>query len=161
MNYRDSKLTRLLKDALSGNCRTVMIAHVSPASAHRDESRNTLIYADRANKISNKVEQNVLDVSYLHVAQYRDIISDLKSEISRLRNKMKEDMSKKTESTAKETSNNTRGSDFRSLREKIVFAFKEQMRLRCVITSAINERSSRFNRDLINQFLCFCVKKTA
>jgi len=28
--YRDSKLTRLLKDSLGGNCRTVMIAHVSP-----------------------------------------------------------------------------------------------------------------------------------
>ena len=28
--YRDSKLTRLLKDSLGGNCRTVMIANVSP-----------------------------------------------------------------------------------------------------------------------------------
>ncbi|XP_011154857.1 kinesin-like protein KIF19 [Harpegnathos saltator] len=126
VNYRDSKLTRLLKDALSGNCRTVMIAHVSPASAHRDESKNTLIYADRANKISNKVERNVLDVSYLHVAQYRDIISDLKSEISRLRNKMKEERPKKVEEKEPEKHDN----DFRSLREKIVSAFKEQMRLR-------------------------------
>ena len=31
VNYRDSKLTRLLKDALSGNCHTVMVAHISPA----------------------------------------------------------------------------------------------------------------------------------
>jgi len=55
VNYRDSKLTRLLKDALSGNCQTVMIAHISPADRHRDESRNTLVYADRAKNISNKV----------------------------------------------------------------------------------------------------------
>ena len=55
VNYRDSKLTRLLKDALSGNCRTVMIAHVSPAAVHKDESRNTLLYADRAKNILNKV----------------------------------------------------------------------------------------------------------
>ncbi|XP_067212902.1 kinesin-like protein KIF19 [Linepithema humile] len=129
VNYRDSKLTRLLKEALSGNCRTVMIAHVSPVNAQRDESRNTLIYADRANKISNKVERNVLDVSYLHVAQYRDVINDLKSEISRLRNKMQDDRPKRTESE-KETADNARGNDFRSLREKIVSAFKEQMRLR-------------------------------
>ncbi|XP_025266551.1 kinesin-like protein KIF19 [Camponotus floridanus] len=129
VNYRDSKLTRLLKDALCGNCRTVMIVHVSPASAHRDESKNTLMYADRANRISNKVEQNVLDVSYLHVAQYRDIISDLKNEISRLRNKMKSDRPKRME-TEEKMSDNTHGNDFRSLREKIVFAFKEQMRLR-------------------------------
>ncbi|XP_043675937.1 kinesin-like protein KIF19 isoform X2 [Vespula pensylvanica] len=127
VNYRDSKLTRLLKDALGGNCRTVMIAHVSPASVHRDESKNTLNYADRANKISNKVERNVLDVSYLHVAQYRDIISDLKSEISRLRNKMKED---RPSDRYDEKEQDVHGSDFRSLRERIVSAFKEQMRLR-------------------------------
>jgi len=131
VNYRDSKLTRLLKEALSGNCRTVMIAHVSPANAHRDESRNTLIYADRANKISNKIERNVLDVSYLHVTQYRDVINDLKSEISRLRNKMKDNIPKRTE-LEREAPDNVRGNDFRSLREKIVSVFKEQMRLRCV-----------------------------
>ena len=74
VNYRDSKLTRqeherdphlykmmhidcfrLLKDTLNGNCHTVMIAHISPADKHRDESRNTLVYADRAKNISNKV----------------------------------------------------------------------------------------------------------
>ncbi|XP_011635492.1 kinesin-like protein KIF19 [Pogonomyrmex barbatus] len=130
VNYRDSKLTRLLKDALNGNCRTVMIAHVSPASAHRNESKNTLIYADRANKISNKIERNVLDVSYLHVAQYRDIISDLKNEISRLRNKMKDERPRRTEVDAKGILDDTRDNDFKSLREKIVSAFKEQMRLR-------------------------------
>ena len=101
-----------------------MIAHVSPATIHRDESRNTLVYADRANRISNKVERNILDVSY-HVSQYRDIISDLKNEISRLRNKMSNE---KPRFEQQET--NERGSDFKTLREKIVSAFKEQMRLR-------------------------------
>ena len=55
VNFRDSKLTRLLKEALSGNCHTVMIAHISPADKHREESRNTLVYADRAKNISSKV----------------------------------------------------------------------------------------------------------
>ena len=58
MNYRDSKLTRLLKDALGGNCKTVMIAHISPASMHFEESRNTLVYADRAKNIKTKVSNN-------------------------------------------------------------------------------------------------------
>lgn len=30
--FRDSKLTRMLKDSLGGNCKTVMITTVSPAS---------------------------------------------------------------------------------------------------------------------------------
>ena len=55
VNYRDSKLTRLLKDSLGGNCRTVMIAHVSPDQHVFDESRNTLQYADRAKRIKTKV----------------------------------------------------------------------------------------------------------
>ncbi|XP_022242092.1 kinesin-like protein KIF19 [Limulus polyphemus] len=55
VNFRDSKLTRLLKEPLSGNCQTVMIAHISPAAIHFDESRNTLLYADRAKNITNKV----------------------------------------------------------------------------------------------------------
>ena len=55
VNYRDSKLTRLLKDALSGNCQTVMIAHISPASTCFEESKNTLKYADRAKHLKTKV----------------------------------------------------------------------------------------------------------
>ena len=36
--FRDSKLTRLLKDSLGGNCRTVMIANVSPFASHFEET---------------------------------------------------------------------------------------------------------------------------
>ena len=55
------KCFRLLKDTLNGNCHTVMIAHISPADKHRDESRNTLVYADRAKNISNKVGSNKIE----------------------------------------------------------------------------------------------------
>ena len=44
--YRDSKLTRLLKDSLGGNCRTVMIANISPSGMHREDTYNTLRYAN-------------------------------------------------------------------------------------------------------------------
>lgn len=67
--YRDSKLTRLLKDSLGGNCRTVMIANVSPSSATYEDTHNTLLYANRAKKIKNKVERNVVNVSY-HIGKY-------------------------------------------------------------------------------------------
>ena len=55
VNFRDSKLTRLLKDSLGGNAKTVMIAHISPASTSFEESRNTLKYAARSRNIKTKV----------------------------------------------------------------------------------------------------------
>lgn len=54
VNYRDSKLTRLLQDSLGGNSLTLMLACVSPADSNLDETMNTLRYADRARKIKNK-----------------------------------------------------------------------------------------------------------
>ena len=51
MPYRDSKLTRLLKDSIGGNCRTVMIAAISPSSLAYEDTYNTLKYADRAKEI--------------------------------------------------------------------------------------------------------------
>ncbi|KAJ1435024.1 P-loop containing nucleoside triphosphate hydrolase protein [Ochromonadaceae sp. CCMP2298] len=52
--YRDSKLTRILKDSLGGNSKTLMICCVSPASVNFNESLNALRYADRARSIKNK-----------------------------------------------------------------------------------------------------------
>ena len=52
--YRDSKLTRLLKDSLGGACKTVMITNVSPASDQFDETLNSLKYANRAKDIKTQ-----------------------------------------------------------------------------------------------------------
>ena len=57
--YRDSKLTRLLKDSLGGNCRTVMIAHVSPSGLHYEDSLSTLKYANRTKDLKTKIAKNV------------------------------------------------------------------------------------------------------
>ncbi|KAL1110386.1 hypothetical protein AAG570_007917 [Ranatra chinensis] len=54
VNYRDSKLTRLLQDSLGGNSVTLMIACISPADYNQDETLSTLRYADRVKKIKNK-----------------------------------------------------------------------------------------------------------
>ncbi|KAM7152794.1 kinesin-like protein KIF7 isoform 2-T2 [Macrochelys suwanniensis] len=56
--YRDSKITRILKDSLGGNAQTAMIACVSPSSSDFDESLNTLNYASRAQNIKNKAMVN-------------------------------------------------------------------------------------------------------
>jgi kinesin family protein 18/19 len=85
--YRDSKLTRLLKDSLGGNCRTVMIANISPSSHCHEDTHNTLKYANRAKNIKTTVVRNVLNVSY-HIAQYTNIIRDLRAEIAQLKRQL-------------------------------------------------------------------------
>ena len=84
INFRDSKLTRMLKDSLGGNCRTVMITNVSPAESSFEETINTLKYANRAKNIKTKVSQNVTNVNY-HISEYENLISGLREEIANLR----------------------------------------------------------------------------
>lgn len=72
--YRDSKLTRFLKDSLGGNCRTVMITNISPSSATYEDTHNTLLYANRAKKIKNKLERNTVNVNF-HIGKYTQIIA--------------------------------------------------------------------------------------
>ncbi|NXH17070.1 KIF27 protein, partial [Bucco capensis] len=56
--YRDAKITRILKDSLGGNAKTVMITCVSPSSSDFYESLNSLKYANRAKTIRNKAVVN-------------------------------------------------------------------------------------------------------
>ena len=86
--YRDSKLTRLLKDSLGGNTKTIMIACVSPSYLCYEETVNTLKYASRAKNIKRKLHQNVKEVE-LHVSQYKEIIENLKAEIDSLKGQLK------------------------------------------------------------------------
>mmetsp|Transcript_23170 Transcript_23170/g.3813 ORF Transcript_23170/g.3813 Transcript_23170/m.3813 type:complete len:131 (-) Transcript_23170:994-1386(-) len=51
--YRDSKLTRLLEDSLGGNCKTTMIALISPSNEAFGESLSTVKFANRAKYIRN------------------------------------------------------------------------------------------------------------
>ncbi|KAJ6539068.1 kinesin-domain-containing protein [Mycena capillaripes] len=86
--YRNSKLTRLLKFSLGGNCKTVMIVCVAPTSNHFDDTHNTLVYADRATKIKTRVvTRNVVNVDR-HVGQYVEAINRLNSEIAELKAKI-------------------------------------------------------------------------
>lgn len=91
--YRDSKLTRLLKDSLGGNCRTVMIANVSPCSSNFEDTFNTLKYANRTKDLKTNVKKNVDDVK-VHVTEYEKIIKSLQADIVQLKSDMiKKEMS--------------------------------------------------------------------
>ena len=97
--YRDSKLTRLLKDSLGGNILTVMLVCVSPSSENYEESISSLNYANRAKKIKKKIFQNKKEIDLIegnnnefisknigNNNQYEEIIGSLKNEIFQLKN---------------------------------------------------------------------------
>jgi len=58
--YRDSKLTRILQDSLSGNTRTILVACVAPTVLHTSETLSTLQFADRAKNVILSVKANQL-----------------------------------------------------------------------------------------------------
>ncbi|CAN4118820.1 unnamed protein product [Withania somnifera] len=76
--YRDSKLTRLLRDSLGGRTKTCIIATVSPAVHCLEETLSTLDYAHRAKNIKNKPEVN-------QKVMKSTLIKDLYGEIDRLK----------------------------------------------------------------------------
>eukprot|EP00240_Pyramimonas_obovata_P003247 CAMPEP_0118924650 /NCGR_PEP_ID=MMETSP1169-20130426/2689_1 /TAXON_ID=36882 /ORGANISM="Pyramimonas obovata, Strain CCMP722" /LENGTH=661 /DNA_ID=CAMNT_0006865781 /DNA_START=135 /DNA_END=2117 /DNA_ORIENTATION=- len=59
--YRDSKLTRLLKDSFGGTARTSLIVNISPLRAHISETSSALQFGQRALKIENttKIREEV------------------------------------------------------------------------------------------------------
>ena len=54
ISYRDSKLTRLLKESLGGNAKTSLIVTVSPSTYNQDETMSSLLFALRAMKVQNR-----------------------------------------------------------------------------------------------------------
>jgi hypothetical protein len=58
INYRESKLTHLLKDSLGGNSQTVIICTLNPNQMAIRETISTLKFAERAKKIKNKAVVN-------------------------------------------------------------------------------------------------------
>ena len=56
--YRNSKLTALLQDSLGGNCKTTLLACLSPSQDFCRESNNTLKFAHSCKQIQNVIKPN-------------------------------------------------------------------------------------------------------
>ena len=83
--FRQSKLTRLLKDSLGGNCKTVCLSCVSPSYMSYDDTYSTLQYANKTKNIRTNVTRNTLNVK-AQVSQYPKIIAELRAQILQLQN---------------------------------------------------------------------------
>ncbi|XP_039297338.1 centromere-associated protein E [Nilaparvata lugens] len=79
INFRDSKLTRLLQSSLGGNAMTVIVCAVTPAA--EDQTQNTINFASRAKRINNKpILNEVLSESVL-IKRYLKQIAKLNQEL--------------------------------------------------------------------------------
>jgi kinesin family protein 6/9 len=80
--YRNSLMTSVLRDSLGGNCKTIMIATMSPERDQTDESISTCLFSQRVALVKNQAYVNE-DI------QPEFVIQRLKQEISRLREEIR------------------------------------------------------------------------
>uniref|UniRef100_H3GYQ9 Kinesin motor domain-containing protein n=1 Tax=Phytophthora ramorum TaxID=164328 RepID=H3GYQ9_PHYRM len=89
--FRQTPLTNLLKDSLGGNCRTLLVACVWPASTHADQSLATLRFAARMRRVKTQAVVNIValgsgaagsKLASAERAAYRDEIRRLREELA-------------------------------------------------------------------------------
>ncbi|KAK8683735.1 hypothetical protein V6N13_039786 [Hibiscus sabdariffa] len=80
--YRDSKLTRILQNALGGNARTAIICTMSPDRSHVEQSRNTLSFACCAKEVTTNAQVNL-------VMSDKALVKQLQRELARRENDMR------------------------------------------------------------------------
>ncbi|KAL6781883.1 hypothetical protein ACKKBF_B09830 [Auxenochlorella protothecoides x Auxenochlorella symbiontica] len=85
--YRDSKLTRLLRDSLGGRTKTCIIATIAPTVQCQEETLSTLEYAHRAKNIKNKPEINQKISKTTHLKEMNVEIEKLKLMLNATREK--------------------------------------------------------------------------
>ncbi|KAK6492979.1 kinesin-like protein KIF27 isoform X1 [Huso huso] len=96
--YRDTKITRILKDSLGGNTKTVMITCISPSSLNFDESLNSLKYANRAKNIKNKPIVNYnpdwdrMDEMELEIRALREALQNQRASLMTRSSRVSEDL---------------------------------------------------------------------
>eukprot|EP00468_Gymnochlora_sp_CCMP2014_P000839 CAMPEP_0167739980 /NCGR_PEP_ID=MMETSP0110_2-20121227/22_1 /TAXON_ID=629695 /ORGANISM="Gymnochlora sp., Strain CCMP2014" /LENGTH=909 /DNA_ID=CAMNT_0007623821 /DNA_START=33 /DNA_END=2762 /DNA_ORIENTATION=- len=77
--YRNSKLTRLLSDALGGNCKTYLMLTASPAKYNMEETLSTLRFGRRAKMVQNKPIVN----AKLSIEQYEKLLKGAEGTIEK------------------------------------------------------------------------------
>ncbi|KAL7520313.1 hypothetical protein ACHAWX_005043 [Stephanocyclus meneghinianus] len=78
INFRDSKLTRILQPSLSGNARMAVICCATPSELYLEETRSTLQFASRAKLVKTRAQVN-------EVLDDRSLIKKLQRELKEAR----------------------------------------------------------------------------
>lgn len=137
--WRDSKLTRILKDSLGGNSKIVMISTISPSIINIDETINTLVYSNRAKNIQTIIKKNIISAVEhdTQVNKYDEIISKLTSELEGLRQQLAVKTHHKHLLPVKELSSPnfqiSGGSKIEKIKKEIINHFNEERRYKTEI----------------------------
>ncbi|XP_046832472.1 centromere-associated protein E isoform X2 [Vespa crabro] len=83
VNFRDSKLTRLLQASLGGNAMTAIICTITPAAL--EESQCTLSFASRAKSVKNKPQINEVMSDAALLKRYAKQIAKLNTELDKMK----------------------------------------------------------------------------
>ncbi|XP_077571450.1 uncharacterized protein LOC144195581 isoform X2 [Stigmatopora nigra] len=115
INYRDSKLTRILQNSLGGNAKTVILCMITTASL--DETLGTLQFASAAKKMKNDPHVTEVSDDGALLKRYRNEIVDLKKRL--------QEVSSVTQTTATE-----KEELFQILQEKQQLQLEQEDRIR-------------------------------
>ena len=150
VNYRESKLTRILKESLGGNSKTTLIITASPSIYNETETISTMRFGTRAKMIKNKpvinmelskeqlikmIEQKTLRVEFLEgysTFLENHIVGVLKQPLPAYADKDKKHLDDTCPLGSTLTSNNTiqQGDDLRAESDetaRLVVELKEKM----------------------------------
>ncbi|XP_030473054.2 kinesin-like protein KIN-UC [Syzygium oleosum] len=125
--FRDSKLTRLLRDSFGGSARTSLIITIGPSARHYAETTSTIMFGQRAMKIVNMMKlKEEFDYESLS-RKLESQVDHLTAEVERLE-KLRENDKGKLERQLKECEDSFSRAE-KSLMKRSEFLEKENDRL--------------------------------
>ncbi|KAH0575736.1 Kinesin-like protein [Spironucleus salmonicida] len=160
--YRNSKLTRILKDTLSGNSKVIMLCMISPGSVCFDDTLNSLVYAQRATLIKTNAQQNLATFQYTTV-EYNQMIQQYKEENMQLQQELttcKQQTNSSTRSQAINSSYDVIKNDIHDRLQSILGKAKQYYLIQTnrKYIDYLNEQKIQIDNQMLKQLLSQEVK---
>lgn len=128
--YRNSKLTFLLADSLMGNCKTAVIACISPSSSYQQLTDSTLRFASSVKEIKTKPVQNQEPAG--------DLVQTLRNEVAMIRKRLRQGIY--DQSQAREMEAQLRGDEY--LQDQFSSSY-EEMQVKAKTAEGLRRRTLR------------------
>ncbi len=95
VNFRDSKLTRILQPSLAGNTKTAIIVCCTPAASYNEETKSSLRFATRAKTLKTRVRVNKIMTDAHKLIKLQKELSELRKQSNNFENpQLKEEIIK-------------------------------------------------------------------